>query len=430
MRNEWGYIDNKPFKEYNSDKQRYVIINIDDEGIEFKTMFQGKDFYKLKNNELNEIYAVDSHFNAITALGLKNMKYNGGYIESTTLRYNSYLKECKKRKREIEHFTTETKIKEIEYYSDSIREVFKKRDMIKVEREKDALEIKITKSQKKEIAKIKCGRENEIGVFLKADTVESHEFNEEKYIIQSNLYLVLSFKNGIVFEEAEKYIFLLDYIMYLLSGNISRHTKIILENLTKNSYIYNDKKEDIQSKGRSKFINIIGEKDLNIIFTNLLKKMIRMYDEENNVIRAFIEFNIPSILEIKFLEYYKALEYIKSKEKLNKKKDKPFLLSILKKYDALRKKYFGDQEEEKIEEEIRSLRNYYTHTGYYIEEDKLPIPNYKPKRYKKVNIKWLYNVLYYIIDATESELLNLCGINLIRVDDNRRKLELIIKEEN
>ena len=36
MRNEWGYIDNKPFKEYNSDKQRYVIINIDDEGIEFK----------------------------------------------------------------------------------------------------------------------------------------------------------------------------------------------------------------------------------------------------------------------------------------------------------------------------------------------------------------------------------------------------------
>ena len=155
-----------------------------------------------------------------------------------------------------------------------------------------------------------------------------------------------------------------------------------------------------------------------------------MYDEENNVIRAFIEFNIPSILEIKFLEYYKALEYIKSKEKLNKKKDKPFLLSILKKYDALRKKYFGDQEEEKIEEEIRSLRNYYTHTGYYIEEDKLPIPNYKPKRYKKVNIKWLYNVLYYIIDATESELLNLCGINLIRVDDNRRKLELIIKEEN
>ena len=76
--------------------------------------------------------------------------------------------------------------------------------MIKVEREKDALEIKITKSQKKEIAKIKCGRENEIGVFLKADTVESHEFNEEKYIIQSNLYLVLSFKNGIVFEEAEK----------------------------------------------------------------------------------------------------------------------------------------------------------------------------------------------------------------------------------
>lgn len=196
MKNEWGYIDNKPFKEYNSEKQRYTIINIDDEGIEFKTMSQGKDFNKLKNNELNEIYAVDSDSNGITALGFKEMKYNWGYIKSITLRYNSYLKEYKKRKREIKHFTTQTKIKEIEYYSDSIREVFKKRDLLRVQREKDALEIKITESQKKEIAKIKCGRENEVRIFLKADTdtVESFGFNEEKYIIQSNIHLILSFK--------------------------------------------------------------------------------------------------------------------------------------------------------------------------------------------------------------------------------------------
>ena len=81
------------------------------------------------------------------------------------------------------------------------------------------------------------------------------------------LYLL---KSGIVFEKAEKYILLIDSIMYLLSGNISRHTNIILEDFEKNSYIYNDKEENIQSKGRRKFFNIIEEKELNMIFINLL----------------------------------------------------------------------------------------------------------------------------------------------------------------
>lgn len=243
------------------------------------------------------------------------------------------------------------------------------------------------------------------------------------------LYLL---KIGIVFEEAEKYILLLDSIMYLLSGNIRRHTKIIFEDFAKNSYIYKDMKKDIESKGRSKFLNIIEEKELNMIFINLLKNMIQMYDKAKNAIFPFIEYDIKPFFEIKFLEYYKTLEYIKfkEKEKLNEKKDKQFLLNILKKYDLLRKKYFGDQEKEKIEEEIRSLRNYYTHTGYYIDDDKLPIPNYKPQRYKKVDDEWLDKVLEYIITVTEIELYNLCGINLIRVDGSKRKLELIIKEEN
>ena len=243
------------------------------------------------------------------------------------------------------------------------------------------------------------------------------------------LYLL---KIGIVFEEAEKYILLLDSIMYLLSGNISRHTKIILEDFTKNSYIYKDMKKDIESKGRSKFLNIIEEKELNMIFINLLKNMIQMYDKAKNAIFPFIEYDIKPFFEIKFLEYYKTLEYIKAKEseKINKIKNKKFLLDILNKDEKLKDKFFGNQESTKIEEEIRGLRNYYTHTGYYIDDDQIPIPTNDPKRYKKVDDEWLDKVLEYIITVTEIELYNLCGINLIRVDDTRRKLELIIKEDD
>lgn len=242
------------------------------------------------------------------------------------------------------------------------------------------------------------------------------------------LYLL---KSGIVFEEAEKYMLLLDSIMYLLSGNISRYTNIIFEDFEKNSYIYNDKKENIQSRVRSKFLNIIEEKELNMIFINLLRNMIQMYDKAKNAIFPFIKYDIKPFFEIKFLEYYKTLEYIKAKEskKINESKNKKFLLDILTKDEKLKYEFFGNQEPGKIEEEIRGLRNYYTHTGYYIDNDEIPIPTNKPTRYKKVDDKWLYKVLKYIITVTEMELYNLCGINLIRVDDTRRKLELIIKED-
>lgn len=222
--------------------------------------------------------------------------------------------------------------------------------------------------------------------------------------------------------------------MYLLSGNISRHTKIILEDFTKNSYIYKDMKKNIESKGRRKFSNIIEEKELNMIFINLLRNMIQIYDKAKNAIFPFIEYDIKPFFEIKFLEYYRALEYIKAKEKekekLNKKKGKPFLLDILNKDEKLKDKFFGNQESTEIEKEIRGLRNYYTHTGYYIDNDQIPIPTKAPKRYKKVDDEWLDKVLEYIITVTEIELYNLCGINLIRIDDTERKLELTIKEDD
>lgn len=52
-------------------------------------------------------------------------------------------------------------------------------------------------------------------------------------------------------------------------------------------------------------------------------------------------------------------------------------------------------------EEIRALRNYYSHKGYYVH--KLPIPTDKPRRYKIIETDWLYNVLNFIKVASYME---------------------------
>lgn len=118
------------------------------------------------------------------------------------------------------------------------------------------------------------------------------------------------------------------------------------------------------------------------------------------------------IIEVKFLEYYKTLEYIKLKEneKKGKGKNHTFLKEILKENLTLKEKFFGTQNEDEIEEEIRSLRNYYSHTGYYIDKMQLPIPNESPNRYKNIDSKWLYDVFDFLKVSTYVEIYKLCRL--------------------
>lgn len=61
-------------------------------------------------------------------------------------------------------------------------------------------------------------------------------------------------------------------------------------------------------------------------------------------------------------------------------------------------------------EEIRALRNYYSHKGYYVH--KLPIPTDKPRRYKIIETDWLYNVLNFIKVASYMEIYKICDIRI------------------
>ena len=196
MKNEHGYIYNKPFKQCNSDDQVSATINTYDQSIVFDFKKEQKTFKKLEWTNLDELYAVDSHFNSITALGLEESSFNYRNISSEILKYNFYFIQNKKNNEidEIKHFTKQTEIKEIKYYNESIRDVFVKNPMIDIRLGTNTIEVKKAKTTKKRIGKINLSGENEVEIFLKKEFKATHEVKKEKYNIEAHAYFIISFK--------------------------------------------------------------------------------------------------------------------------------------------------------------------------------------------------------------------------------------------
>lgn len=151
------------------------------------------------------------------------------------------------------------------------------------------------------------------------------------------------------------------------------------------------------------------------VFVNAFDNICRIEKDSKNALFPILNYDDNHhSLEISFLEHYKTLEYIKTEENKAKGKGKctTFLLNILKDNQSLKNRFFGNQPEQEIEQEIRNLRNYYSHTGFYI-DDKLPIEkNYKVIRYKDIDNKWLFNVFEFVKIATYIGIYKKCGIDI------------------
>lgn len=203
------------------------------------------------------------------------------------------------------------------------------------------------------------------------------------------------------------------HLFLLTSG---RSKELTIYDNKKNSYeLHNAKNNDKEAKQP---VFYLDKRENNIInFEKLFNLLINITNDNSNSFFPFLNFdrNVTST-EIQFLEYYRVLEFtdIEMRKKLNKGKNPTFLIGLLKKYQNIKKVYFNDQENSIIEEEIRSLRNYYSHNGYYIKE--LPVPTFTPKYYKKVNIQWLYNVKNFIKIVSYLEIYSLAEI---KVDENK-----------
>ena len=183
-----------------------------------------------------------------------------------------------------------------------------------------------------------------------------------------------------------------------------RHKKLVVHLAEDRNYLWRDRKiEDPDKIVKTNSFLLSYIKDRHSTFLKIFETLYDLEKKTKNVLFPFWEFDrAESSVEISFLEYYRAMEYLIGKG------DRKFLLNVLRKYPELKKRFFCDQDIVEIEEEVRSLRNYYSHEGYFI--DKLPIPTYTPKRYRDVTVKWLFDVYHFMVIASYLEIYQLFDI--------------------
>lgn len=421
MENEFAYIDNKPFKICNTDKQILSIMNLTDTGIEFKIQDFKKYYIWDKENFIPEIYGVDSKLRPITAFRIFINKSDFSAIPSTTITSDLYFYSENTQigdANQIQHFTRKTKISKIIYYHDEIKSIFGNESFYLHSKYKKGklktIEIKGKDIKDTVIGKINIG-ETEIECLLSSKFVCNQSFMDtEKITVQDKSSIVLKFKKGITIDEAYKIMTLLDSTLHLIILTKKRHRKIEIMDFNSNKYLCKDKNTyNIENKNKEKLNLICKKDDIFNSFVEIFKTLYYLEKNSKNSLFPFIEYDRKGIsLEISFLEYYRVLEYlnlVKQKSK-GKGKNPNFMKDILKNNKELVKLILKQDYSDEIEEEIRALRNYYSHEGYYI--DKLPIPTEKPVRYKEINNQWLNNIYKIIKTLSYLEIYKLCGFNI------------------
>lgn len=421
MENEFAYIDNKPFKICNTDKQILSIMNLTDTGIEFKIQDFKKYYIWDKENFIPEIYGVDSKLRPITAFRIFINKSDCSAIPSTTITSDLYFYSENTQigdANQIQHFTRKTKISKIIYYHDEIKSIFGNESFYLHSKYKKGklktIEIKGKDIKDTVIGKINIG-ETEIECLLSSKFVCNQSFMDaEKITVQDKSSIVLKFKKGITIDEAYKIMTLLDSTLHLIILTKKRHRKIEIMDFNSNKYLCKDKNTyNIENKNKEKLNLICKKDDIFNSFVEIFKTLYYLEKNSKNSLFPFIEYDRKGIsLEISFLEYYRVLEYlnlVKQKSK-GKGKNPNFMKDILKNNKELVKLILKQDYSDEIEEEIRALRNYYSHEGYYI--DKLPIPTEKPVRYKEINNQWLNNIYKIIKTLSYLEIYKLCGFNI------------------
>ena len=417
MDNEFGYIDDRPFKNCYINKQIFSIIKTDEDGIEFKINDVDK-FDSFDCNETsNELYAIDSSLKPITAFNIKVRKINYKAISSSIL-YSDFYVWGYNGNENITHFTKNTKISKLEYYHDELRNIFGNTTYIAKYKLNDKKSIKYVTIKAKKIKRQKIGNisinDNEICIYLNSDFEYLHSFNNFGEMgIKDKSSIILTFRKAVKLEDVYKIIKLIDSTIHLLILTKKRHKKNDVYDFKKNRYLLIDRKVLKNKVEKDNTYLICKREKCFETFINILNNLFKMNQNSKNAIFPFLEFDIDKTsLEISFLEYYKALEYLEAEKKksIGKGKNPNFLLNILKEYKEIKEIFFKKQNEDELEEEIRSLRNYYSHEGYYI--DKLPIPTNNPNRFKKIDIQWIYNVSKFIKIIAYLEIYKFFGVKV------------------
>lgn len=415
MKDEYGYIDIKPFEKLDKSDQKPAIINERDNKLELKIndieKFNVLDFYDNKFGELTqsrEIYGIDSKYRPLTLYRCNIVNSTFRALPHSIITSEMYVIGNEGLSK-IAHFTDKTKIRKMNYYHNNIGQLFFNNSVI-LKTKKNKLEVCAKNQKKISISKF-VDNDNTITINLINHYTYSYTLTDVN--IRKKSYFEVNFSKSINLDDALLISNRIDCIihMFLLTNTVSKG--LTFYSTLGHSYeFYNMKHKENDDKKCTFYL----DKAENAI--DNFDKLFRLFmsvpkGPENNALFPFLHFNrkVPS-LEIEFLEFYKVLEFIdtSNRQKQGKGKNSNFLIQLLKKYPNVKQTYFGTQKNNEIEEEIRSLRNYYSHNGYYIEQ--LPIPTDKPKRYKKIDVQWLYDVKNFVKLVAYLEIYSFANISV------------------
>lgn len=414
MDSEFGYIDVIPFKEINTNKQILAIVNKKEDRLELKVKDVDKfNTFDIFDNEFGKLiekkvfYGINNTYYPITLYrcSIDSTKFNA--IPYSIVSSQMYIIGNESLS-PIMHFTDKTKIKKIRYYNDNIKYIFPSDSMI-VKRAQSKINIEAKKKKEKIVSKA-IYEDNRIIVKLINSFKDSG--NIYNFNIQPTAYFEITFQKSVNLDVVLKISNRIDCAIHLFLLTSGRSKELTIYDTKRNSYELYDFKNNDKEKKYPVFY--LGKRENNILnFDKLFKLLINITNDNSNSFFPFLNFDrkVTSI-EIQFLEYYRVLEYTDTemRKKIKKGKNANFLIRLLKKYKDIKEIYFHDQQDIVIEKEIRSLRNYYSHNGYYIKE--LPVPTDEPKYYKKVDFQWIYDVKNFIKIVSYLEIYSLAGISV------------------
>ena len=418
MENNFAYIDNKPFDNYSKEKQMFSTFNINDNCISFQIPDYEKFFILRPNN--TEIYAIDHMLRSISAFNIKIHKHLLTPIPNTSISSNYYIYGIKDLTTEeniqMKHFTKQTKIFKLIYYHENLSTIFNSQSLNINNSNSNFFIMQGKYFQKSGLGKIYF-ENNTINCSLHTN-LDYHPkyYNEQsKITIQQNNSIVLKFKKGIYLNSAYRLINILDTVIHLMTLTYKSHNKIELKDFRNNKFQFIYKKYNDSTKNQHQSLfTICPQKE----FLNLFQKLLDIEQDSPNILFPFLEYNRNSSLEISFLEYYRVLEYLnfKNQEKTNKGKNNNFLEKIFNENKELFKSIFDIKESEikDFTEIVRSLRNYYSHEGYYLKT--LPVPTKKPEKHIPIDIIWLKNVYILIKKLSYIEIYKYCNCEISKED--------------
>ena len=418
MCSDFSFSYNKPFKLKDIGRCWDTILDMKENGVELKINNVEVDDIlnpNIKKGKLVDpkiLYLVDSKLNTFTLLNTFHKSSTYRAISYSTVYASKYVMGLTQPEKEITHFTKGTKIKKIYYYQNDLNYIFNNPSVfIKRKLVSNSKYISVEAKRKKDILMGNITIDNnEVKVFL-INSFNVANFTRNINVVPTN-YIRLEFKHYINFDFAYKIKRRIDAILHILifTNNISNKLEFV--DTKKNRFTYFDL--DNKYNERSLTLPSFNTKNTELIFIKLFDLFLNIPDEEINAFLPFLDFyrNKPSV-EIEFLEYYRMLELIAKikNQELQKGKNQLFTLQLIRKYPYLKKQYFGNQPDEELEEELRELRNYYSHEGYYL--DILPITKNKQIiRYKNVNSQWKVDTKNFIKKLAYLEIYNMSGIQI------------------